>query len=168
VAVVFVISGLWHGAAWTFIVWGLIHAVYYYCSLIKSKYIGGLSVFKKINEMKVASNLISIAVTFSLVCFAWIFFRAESIQDAFLIIQSILTGAEGIYFYGAFTRTDFVVAVGLILFLLVVEGVQFLNLHQPFKKDPYRILRWAYYYSLIFGILALGDIGVKKFIYFQF
>jgi D-alanyl-lipoteichoic acid acyltransferase DltB (MBOAT superfamily) len=91
--IVFLISGLWHGANWTFIAWGAIHGLYVIISRIKN------NIFEK-NGIKLLPDkfqFLSVAFTFSLVSFAWIFFRAENLSVALHIIQTIFSGFQ-IYF----------------------------------------------------------------------
>ncbi|MBI2559318.1 MBOAT family protein [Candidatus Woesearchaeota archaeon] len=91
VAVVFLISGLWHGANWTFVIWGLLHAVYIIASRITEPIRNRLTATKSISRNDALHHVLQITTTFLLVNLAWIFFRAKSIGEGFFILHSILT-----------------------------------------------------------------------------
>lgn len=86
IMIVFVVSGLWHGAAYTFLIWGAFHGL---CMIIERQIYG--KKMKEINDRLTIPNIIRILITFCIVSFAWIFFRAESFNDAMYIIKSIMT-----------------------------------------------------------------------------
>jgi alginate O-acetyltransferase complex protein AlgI len=172
--IVFLVSGLWHGANWTFVIWGALHGFYLVFALIT----------KNLREkLKKKSHLdripfISILTTFVLVDFAWIFFRADGVNSAFYIIKSIFTGIPDVYhklishksvfeFLGL-GKKDLVLSVLLILFLEAVHFIQTKkSLSGIFANQPVYI-RWAAYYGVILGILFLGVFENRQFIYFQF
>ena len=88
--VVFIVSGLWHGANWTFIVWGTLHGGYLVAALITNKYFGRwLPNADEGSWQAGALQLVNIVITFHLVVFAWIFFRANSLSDALYIISNL-------------------------------------------------------------------------------
>lgn len=161
--ITFLISGIWHGANWTFIIWGAIHGLIIAFEAINSK--------KKFINIPLPT-LLKTGLTFSIVCFAWIFFRANNVSDAFLIISNIFTTSYS--FIGEVrslnTMTLYNLALGfpLIILLLLLEkgwGMSFVRgyfySHKPF--------RFACYVSLI-AIIALFGVFVNQssFIYFQF
>lgn len=163
-AIVFFLAGLWHGARWTFIVFGLMHgaAMIYEYSTRKARRRWA----KKIPLS--LYNLISILFTFSFLCFTWIFFRAVSMHDAFSIISSMrhinfsnpqvnIGGANLIYF--------------LFTGIIVLETVQWFIKNNEFynllKNHP-RWMRIMAYHLLIIAILAFGNFNNSQFIYFQF
>jgi D-alanyl-lipoteichoic acid acyltransferase DltB (MBOAT superfamily) len=86
VIAVFGLSGLWHGASWTFVVWGLLHGTYYLASV---RWGGGLDRGRAATSRSGFRELAGIAVTFNLVCLAWVFFRANSRGDALLVLNGI-------------------------------------------------------------------------------
>jgi D-alanyl-lipoteichoic acid acyltransferase DltB (MBOAT superfamily) len=127
IMVTFSLSGLWHGANWTFVVWGALHGValtYDFLSKKKRK-----SWSKKIPS--ILYNPISIAITFSFVCFTYIFFRAEKVSDAFYVI-SHLPNVNFHHFFGVplFTKVFYIICLFSIAFVMLAERV-----YTSSKKD---------------------------------
>ena len=91
---VFLVSGLWHGANWTFIIWGALNGFYLVFAIVSKGIRDRITHLVGLNRLPNINRALQIAITFMLVCFAWIFFRANSISDSFLIIKNIfrLTG----------------------------------------------------------------------------
>ncbi len=83
---VFLLSGLWHGADWTFVAWGGIHGIYQVCGVLAARRTGGRT------PQGLGTGLLRCAATFSLVTFAWLFFRAQSMADAWLLLSRLGTG----------------------------------------------------------------------------
>ncbi|RLD74697.1 MAG: MBOAT family protein [Bacteroidetes bacterium] len=163
---VFIVSGFWHGANWTFIIWGALHAFYYLV-----EYIGDQSLKQaSLQSLKNTSfyRLFKIASVFLFVCYAWIFFRAESTHDAFHISEMILTDLNSSVYLGAST-VSFVLSIALILFLFIVQILQYNGIASIYFSKP-RVpaaLQFTYYVFLLTGISLLG-ISSNAFIYFQF
>jgi D-alanyl-lipoteichoic acid acyltransferase DltB (MBOAT superfamily) len=173
VLIVFVISGLWHGASWTFAVWGLLHGVY----LIGSR------VTRPVRERTVhalrldrAPGLLRpwrVFVTFNLVALAWVFFRAHTVAEAFSVLGRIVRGPYRGMDTAALHALPFTVPDVLVALLLIglMEGVQWLQRGRTFPQlmsaRPVWV-RWPAYYALLLLIVAIGDLGAKSFIYFQF
>ncbi|MCG7859047.1 MBOAT family protein, partial [Flavihumibacter sediminis] len=93
--IIFLVSGFWHGANWTFIFWGFLHAIYYIPLLLSNNNRSNLEIVAKSRILPSFKEVTQIIGTFALVCFAWIFFRANNIQHAFE------------YIYGIFNRSFF-------------------------------------------------------------
>lgn len=155
--IVFVVSGFWHGANWTFIVWGAIHGLLYIPVFFFRKEnleeITSPGIFKYIKD---GFGLVS---TFTIVTIAWLFFRCESLGKAIDMLKRIVTGlADGIQFTGI---------LQYVLPLLLIEV--FIRKDErnpvPFKNV---LLRRAYYSVLIITIVMHWDSDFKEFIYFQF
>lgn len=178
--VTFSVSGLWHGAAWTFIIWGGIHGLY--------QVIGDLlkPVRKKVNEvLRVRTEVFSykfgkIVTTFVLVDFAWIFFRAENIEQLGLFLNRMFTRFnpwvlfnESLFSYGIDRREWSILAVALLI-LFVVDLLRYkkkMNLGDFLIKQNL----WFQYvvlFLLIALVLVYGEYGINfdsnQFIYFQF
>jgi len=157
VLIVFLLSGLWHGANWTFVVWGALH--------------GALYLFeRKISNGRVSSSaskrgwkFVRILITFHLVLFAWVFFRAATIGKAFSILGRIVTHMTEPLYSGPSGVTMALSLAGIGI-LLVVQAQQAsgrsLSAHSV-------VVRWAVYAGLVFGISIFG-VGTRAFIYFQF
>ncbi|GHV18432.1 hypothetical protein FACS189493_7850 [Spirochaetia bacterium] len=178
--ITFLISGLWHGAAWHFVFWGLLHGLF---QIIER------SIPKRINAALNKVPLVRVCITFLLVCFAWVFFRAGSLPDAFLIVRkfALLPGEWAGYLAELpqrgivnTARAAFRLSVrgfGLRTFGLSVMSVIILLMSDswtravPGTKRVMRVplvLRWAGYYALILVIMASWSVDTSEFIYFAF
>ena len=172
--IVFIISGLWHGANWTFIVWGALHGLYLIFAILTGP------VRQKINKFLYLDrvSVLPVLTTFILVTFAWIFFRANSLESAFLISNKIITGfpdilnnlihiGTSIQYMGLGTN-ELILAIFLIVFLLISQLVDSkINISKNIVQMPFYV-RWSAYYMLTFAILFLGVFENRQFIYFQF
>jgi D-alanyl-lipoteichoic acid acyltransferase DltB (MBOAT superfamily) len=173
-SIVFLISGLWHGANWTFIIWGALHGFYLIFALITKGF------REKINKKFLFDRvpILFTLTTFVIVTFAWIFFRANNVNSAFYITKHILTGIPDL-FHKLFnhqsvfqplglSRNYLVFSVFLIAFLEAVHYIQIkTNLAEKFNQKP-TYIRWAVYYVAILAIIFLGVFENRQFIYFQF
>lgn len=166
------LGGLWHGANWTFVVWGGLHGFF----LMAHKFIlGGKKVPSNPSETirghlsfgRIAGYAAGWFLTFHLVVFAWIFFRAESISSALDYIGGILHFARYGHFAGlAMYAAHFLfyaLAIGVIDLLCILH-----NSEVPFTTKQPALLRAAGYAVMIFLILYIGASDVQPFIYFQF
>lgn len=153
--ITFLVSGLWHGANWTFVIWGALHGIYL---IIEALF------FKR--ERK---GILNIILTYILVSFAWIFFRANTIGDAFTIISNIALNPGELFIPGGADTVSPVFAFFAIVFLILVEAKEE-YLRDSFKitQSRYEFVRMLAYASLIFLILYVGVFGKNQFIYFQF
>jgi D-alanyl-lipoteichoic acid acyltransferase DltB (MBOAT superfamily) len=163
VFVIFLLSGIWHGANWTFVVWGLINALYFLPLLISKRNRQNLNIVAANGTWPKMKELYQILLTFLLTMFAWIFFRASNVSSALSFIHDLL-------FSSSHKQPKMPPIVPwLILILIVFEwygrqdqfALQRLGLRWPAP------LRYALYYSLIFAILFFSG-EQKTFIYFQF
>ena len=164
--IVFVVSGLWHGAAITFIIWGAIHGLIIVAEKVFGNY--GLT----INRKGFASSIFFTIFTFMVVCFAWIFFRANSFADSMYIVRNIFDFSclKTVYSLGL-PEPEFKVAIIAVLALLGFDLI-----HRKFNalnllNRTNFVVRSISYSIIIFVILIFGvygDGGVSEFIYFQF
>jgi alginate O-acetyltransferase complex protein AlgI len=162
--IVFVVSGFWHGANWTFLTWGALHGAYFY---VHNRW---LERSTDAEPVKISGSLIPSArqvvgmvVTFHLVCLAWVFFRASSLPVALTIVSRIATAPLA----GGFVRPPFQ-RFGWVALLLGVEWVQRAYPHGLAIAHWPRPARWAAYYAVVALILAFCYVGYTPFIYFQF
>lgn len=157
--VVFVVSGLWHGAAYTFIMWGALHGVI----MVVEKLIYG-DRLKSISGSKPnVRNVLRLFVTFTIVSILWIFFRANDISDAFIIISKIFTNHGNLFV----DQMTFICGFMSLAILLLKETLDEYN----FTIHNTVIRRWcnyALYVFLISYILLFGVFDGGQFIYFQF
>jgi D-alanyl-lipoteichoic acid acyltransferase DltB (MBOAT superfamily) len=174
--VVMVICGFWHGANWTFLVWGGLHGFYLIFSILTRSARGHLVRMIGLDRVPKLHSYLKILITFSLVCFAWIFFRADTISDGLDIISNLVTGwgkvfavetLENIPFWGPlkFDLVVSLISIGILLSVHLME--QRGNIIDRFSEKPAWI-RWPVYYSLLLAILLFGNFGARQFIYFQF
>jgi alginate O-acetyltransferase complex protein AlgI len=166
---VFLISGFWHGANWTFIVWGAIHGIYLVSATI---------FLKNRTTTNALKNSIAIFTTFLLVTFTWIFFRATSIHDASYIMMHLFDGIlqpisyvfKGIIYLKMhkFLPIDFAVLFfALCLLFYVDKNKNNRNWNFLLQNKP-TIIRWSIYLVLTFLIIIFGIFDNRQFIYFQF
>lgn len=182
--IVFLVSGFWHGANWTFIIWGVLHGTYLIVALIRDRLFTSKTKSTGIPEKKSAlKRNADLIITFCLVTFAWIFFRANTVTDAFKIIKKIASVPQDILhifqtkqlaFMKIWTIENFASIYQLffcILLIVFVEMTDYLRakhgLYQRFRKQP-MAFRWAVYYTVIFVIIFMGIFENQQFIYFQF
>lgn len=172
--IVFLVSGLWHGANWTFVIWGALHGFYLVFALITKDFRDRFNKLFHFDKMPI----LSVLTTFVLVAFAWIFFRANSVHSAFYIVKHLFTGIpeilskllnhQSVFEYIGLGKRDLILSVLLILFLESVHYIQSKkSLSVIFTQKPMYV-RWAVYYGVILAILFLGVFENRQFIYFQF
>jgi alginate O-acetyltransferase complex protein AlgI len=175
---VFLISGLWHGANWTFIIWGALHGFYLVFAIITKKLRESSAKASGLSKVTWLYNSLQTLTTFVLVMFAWVFFRANSVNDAFYIFQQfpkILQDIPGLLHFfqslGANFPMNFkeiAIAIFLILFMEAFHYLQAKkNVTQLFNTMPVYI-RWSVYYAAILVIVFFGIFENRQFIYFQF
>jgi len=172
--IVFLISGLWHGANWTFLIWGALHGFYLIFALITKNFREKISKLLLLDKIFFLPTL----TTFLLVAFAWIFFRADDVQTAFYIARHIFTGIpdvaksivrhqpilEG---YGL-NNKELALCLLLIIFLETVQYLQIkINIIKLMAQKPW-YFRWSAYYILLILIVVFGEFSHRQFIYFQF
>ena len=178
--VTFLVSGFWHGANWTYIIWGGLNGFYLIFSILTSDIRKKIAHLTGISNYPRIHNYYQILITFSLTCFAWVFFRAESITDAVYIITHMFTGLEKIPLYLSDVdyfkqylalgqrKWEFLLAVLSIVALETVHLIQRKNRLREFIKSKPVYIRWSIYYGTIMVILIFGVFSNQKFIYFQF
>jgi D-alanyl-lipoteichoic acid acyltransferase DltB (MBOAT superfamily) len=165
--IIFLVSGFWHGANWTFIVWGALNAIYFLPLLLLKRNRNNIETVAQGKYLPSLKELLNMIVTFGLTVFAWIFFRAESVGHAFQYIGRIFS--DSLFKYPEISHEAFGIAP-IIGFFLCVEWfgreqqypIQHLGLKWP------RILRWSFYSFLIFLIGMFMSTNGSPFIYFQF
>lgn len=165
---VYMVSGLWHGAAWTFVIWGALNGFFHLATMatsyLKRKVAGGLQLPAALG------TALSILVTFHLILITWIFFRAASVADAFTVITRVadaLPQLPSLFMAYAYT-SEIALAAGLIAFLLIIEALDEWRLFwRKFEARPV-YMRWAFYYVLLMGLVVFGLWGQEQFVYMQF
>ncbi|HXW00094.1 MAG TPA: MBOAT family O-acyltransferase, partial [Anaerolineae bacterium] len=172
--IVFLVSGLWHGAAWTFVVWGGLHGLYVVGDVATKNFRGRLAHKLGLDERPITRAVLSGFITFNLVCLAWVFFRANSIADAFLLLNNLapLTNFADLNapWVGLVNNPaqEMALSIGLILLLEIVHLLQAQQWRIPvFWQRPFWF-RWALYLGLALAIMNLGISEEVPFIYLQF
>ncbi|WP_202615316.1 MBOAT family O-acyltransferase [Algoriphagus kandeliae] len=163
--IVFLVSGLWHGANWTFIVWGALHAFYYLVEFLGKQGMKALGLISVLGSPIYKS--FKIPVVFVLATYAWIFFRANSIGDAWYISQKIFQ-LEGGLWWGSSSVTS-LLSIALILMLAFVQFGQYKGLVGMYYR-PSKFPAWlsaSAFLMLLIGISLFG-VSSNAFIYFQF
>jgi D-alanyl-lipoteichoic acid acyltransferase DltB (MBOAT superfamily) len=176
--VVFMISGLWHGAAYHFVAWGLIHGFYCIVGDMTKGIRAKVATFLRVDTESFGHRLYQTLTTFAFVCFAWMFFRVSAMRDAIYIIKNFNIRDYYVLFDGSIMdslgldRKEFDVAMLSIGVLFFIEwlGTK-IDIFAALRKQ-HLVFRWLVYYALIFYIIIFGSYGDKynaaDFIYFQF
>jgi D-alanyl-lipoteichoic acid acyltransferase DltB (MBOAT superfamily) len=176
IAIVFVLSGLWHGANWTFVIWGALHGCYLIVGRLAAPFRDKWAAAVGLAQRPLIRRWVGVFLTFQLVSAAWLFFRATSLANARELVSRIGAGPmfaapdpAAIPALVSFTREgQLLIAAALILLLLSVE---FLASRHHASEKWSRVptwLRWSAYDALILLALWIGDLGARSFIYFQF
>ncbi len=168
--IIFVVSGFWHGANWTFIVWGALNAIFIMPSIIFKTHRDNITIVAEGRILPTLKDFFAIVVTFSLSTFAWIFFRSENIHQAMQIVMDIFS--KSLFKMPHFSKIALVKSTLFYLFFFVIiewtQRIHLFPLQGLGMKWP-RALRWAFYILLILIIYynSLSDDN-RQFIYFQF
>ncbi|HKG05245.1 MAG TPA: MBOAT family O-acyltransferase, partial [Pedobacter sp.] len=169
ILITFVLSGFWHGAAWTFLVWGALHG----SILILEKRLIKIDIEQKNNFQKG----LHVILTFSFICLAWVFFRSNSLSDALFILRNMFSDIPqyfdfmtvAVKFRGMGLKpSDLLLLTFFILLLLIIESLK----NNDRVRDLFntnKALRWtSYYFLLIIIIVSATKNPAGNFIYFQF
>jgi alginate O-acetyltransferase complex protein AlgI len=165
---VFLVSGLWHGANWTFVIWGGLNGLYQILTLmttgIREKAAGIVRI------PSAAGTFLSALLTFHLILISWVFFRAASISDALTVVSRVSASLPQLpaLFASRAYSDDIILSVILIAVLLVIEAIdEKRQLWVSLRGQPVYV-RWIAYYALIFSLIVLGQWGLRQFVYLQF
>lgn len=160
--IVFIVSGLWHGAAWTYIFWGFLHGLY---QIIE----------RKLN-IKFKHNFINVIINFVLVTIAWVFFRSSSMRDAIYVLTNIFklnfTGIISQLITIGFDKFDYIIIILSTSFIMILEylNIKF-NILEKFENSSL-FIRLSIYILIFFIIMIFGQYGPgfnnSQFIYLGF
>ena len=161
---VFLVSGIWHGANWTFVIWGALNGAYLIFAIVTQTYRSKFNHVTGLSKNDTIFKLIQIITTFILSSFAWIFFRANNVQDAFLIVKKIGTNLSS----DLFVKWDvfFAVLIGLSILIVKEFSDEFLLKKGITFKNQYTTV--VFYAFIVALILLMGVFDEGQFIYFQF
>lgn len=172
--IVFLISGLWHGANWTFVIWGALHGFYLVFALYTQ------NIRRRLNKFLLLDKIpfLSVLSTFVLVDFSWIFFRAKDLQTSIFIIKRMFVGIpdllikfihhQPVFESIGLQKSGIILSIFLIILLEIIEKMQKTGKISYILSQKQKKVRWAVYYVLVLSILFLGVFENRQFIYFQF
>lgn len=172
--IVFLVSGLWHGAAWTYVIWGGLSGLFQVLGELLAPV--RRAAFDGIGLKKggVLHRLLSTACTFLLFCASLVFFRSESLGQAFMIVRKLFLGFG---FDTILTTSPLSLGLGGYHLMLLAVGLIILFLVDLYREQGHtlgelfagrRFVRWGFYYLLVTLILLSANFGAEEFIYFQF
>ena len=165
--IIFIVSGFWHGANWTFIVWGALNAFYFLPLLLTNnnrKNLDTVALGKWLPSLK---ELLSITTTFILTVIAWIFFRAENLNHAFEYIYNLFSDPSS--YFSIISYSIYKTEILLIIIFIFLEWIGRNNQHalEKFGLEWKKKYRYAFYQILILVIIWFSGKD-QEFIYFQF
>jgi D-alanyl-lipoteichoic acid acyltransferase DltB (MBOAT superfamily) len=183
ILIVFMLSGLWHGANWTYVAWGGLHATYLIVGRATRQFREAAAVWIGFAKWPRVQAAYQMCITFLLVSLAWVFFRAQTLAQASMICRSLIGGVwatlRTLTLHGRasfdtgvtalFTSpSEQFVCFGLIGGLVVIEGLQgTASFSEWLARWPWTV-RWAAYQTATVAIILLGSLETRQFIYFQF
>lgn len=176
--ITFLVSGIWHGANWTFILWGGLNGFYQIIGDLKNRFLKSINFNIKNKYINSFFNIFRILITFSLICFSLIFFRANTVKDAFYIINNLFSDIQNVnniqYLYNISTQLglnifEILMATTCIIILFIIEIFEYKQrIYITLNKLPF-IIRFIFYYIITIIILSMGVFSnAGQFIYFQF
>ena len=178
--VTFLVSGLWHGASWNYVIWGGMHGIYQVIGEILAPVRKKINKLLKVNEGVFSYKLGQILFTFSLTTLTWVFFRAENLKEAIYFFERMFTRwnpwvffNEGLYKFGL-DRIEVNILFVALITMFLVELLKYLKNKRlsDFIVEQNLWFRWIVMIGLVVSILVYGEYGVNfdsnQFIYFQF
>jgi D-alanyl-lipoteichoic acid acyltransferase DltB (MBOAT superfamily) len=173
--IIFIVSGFWHGANWTFLMWGFLNALYIMPSILLKTNRNNLDVVAQGKYFPTGKEFLQMIITFAVTVLAWIFFRASSISHAFQYIRDMFKGltSKSDYinsFHFLKTEVGFALPIIIIVFFII----EWFGREQQYAIETWglrmpRYVRWGFYYVLLFMVFYFAGTGNKQeFIYFQF
>lgn len=168
--IIFLVSGFWHGANWTFIIWGFLNALYIMPSIIFKTNRNNLDIVAQGKFLPSLKEIFSIGITFSLTVFAWIFFRSENLRQAWIIVRKIFS--MDLFVIPEYDKDDLIKPVILLLLIFII--IEWIGREQHYAIQLLGIkwkksMRWSFYSVLLFIIYYFSiSIDNQQFIYFNF
>ena len=161
--IIFLVSGFWHGANWTFIIWGGLNALYFMPLMVLNKNRQNLEIVAMNTLLPSLKEIFQILSTFLLTCFAWIFFRAGSVSQAVLYIKNIFSTT--IFSVPSHFPYKIIVLIGI---MIVIEWLNRTRFHGLEIRRFNPLIRRIMYVSIVIIIFRYASFGNHEFIYFQF
>ncbi len=178
--VTFTLSGLWHGANWTYVVWGALNGIYLIVEHATAGLLRRIAMMTRLGRNAALRDTAALGLTFAAICVAWIFFRARSVSDAWYVLTHLVSGAsralDASYWVALLTVSrsgmglfDFVVAVVAVVAMEAFHLAQGHGTIRAMLIGRPAPLRFGFYYLLCTSILVFGMFrNPQQFIYFQF
>ena len=164
VIIIFLVSGFWHGANWTYIFWGLLNAIYFLPLILlhkNRKYTNTVAQGRILPNLKESFQMLT---TFAITCIAWIFFRADNLPDAIEYLSNIWSKT----IFSTPIDSGFMVVIPFILLMLIIEWLNRFKQHgMEISSIKHQAIRWTIYASIVVIIFTWGA-SQQTFIYFQF
>ena len=162
---IFLVSGFWHGANWTFIVWGGLNAIYFLPLQLTKRNRNNLKIVAYNRMFPRAKDIVRIFITFNLTVVAWIFFRAKTVAIAVDYIEKLVS--KSLFSIPEIRPTN------VLAFIVFFMGVEWVGRRQKYALETIFInqtkaLRWGFYFFLLAVILMYSNTAQQEFIYFQF
>lgn len=162
--IIFIVSGFWHGAQWTFLIWGFLNALYMLPIVMAKSNSKQKNIVAHNSFLPSIKDLLKMSSTFALITFAWIFFKSESIEDAFVYLSQLISTS----FFASPSKSLLSIFM-LVPILFSIEWIGRRNEYaiEKFANKAPTLVRWTMYLTLIISIyLFAGE--EQEFIYFQF
>jgi D-alanyl-lipoteichoic acid acyltransferase DltB (MBOAT superfamily) len=165
VFIIFLVSGFWHGANWTFIIWGALNALYFLPIFITNNNRNNLNIVAQGKYLPNLKEFLLMSLTFILTVFAWIFFRAENIGHAISYINNI--------FSPTLFESSEIFPLGLLLLILFFLSIEWMNRNkqyglEKFNKQKFKFLDVILLFTVFWSIVIWNSSKEVEFIYFQF
>lgn len=163
--IIFLVSGFWHGANWTFIIWGFLNALYFLPLLLAKRNRTNLDVVAQDSKLPNIKELVQMGLTFGLTVIAWVFFRSESVTHAVAYLKGL--------FSSSLLTLPIVRPTNLLILILFFIGIEWIGRRQHFAIEELllkqsRVIRWPFYMIVIAMIFVFSNNNQQEFIYFQF
>jgi D-alanyl-lipoteichoic acid acyltransferase DltB (MBOAT superfamily) len=175
--IVFTVSGLWHGANWTFLIWGALHGSYYVVGWLTRNVRSHTARWARLDRLPPLRHATQVVTTFALVCIGWVFFRAESLAQALYVLKHVPFGWTGFGVYGGFARIIHSMDISEAAFAVSTAAIGIVLFVEYLCKDGTIVdllagrpgwLRWSFYAVTGFAVMNLGVAEEIPFVYFQF
>lgn len=164
---IFLVSGFWHGANWTFVIWGLLNALYFLPLILTSNNRNHIEIIASHRNFPTFKEGVMMATTFSLTVFAWIFFRAENLSHALQYIGDMLLHPGSFLLFSIYWQYKNILVMLLLFVIIEWIGRQDTFALKQLGRTWKRPIRYAFYYLLVLAIYLVGS-NEQTFIYFQF
>ena len=161
VMITFTVSGLWHGADWTFVAWGLLHGLYYIPLVLTERQKFNVGEIAPGRLLPSPKEIAQMGSTFVLTLVGWVFFRADSMEHAFGLFRHLIVGSW-------LVMPGFKIGMVYVIVILVSEWLQREKQHAMQIESWPVWMRWSAYYAIVIAVLLFRETDYVPFIYFQF